>query len=237
VAFFPMLSEIQTPRTVRAGLALWISLAILPMVPVSSWQPASVPDLAFAVGLEVLVGALFALTIRMIFSAITLGAQWIDAEIGFQVAQQISPLSGSPNSPFGTMAVAASALSFFAFGYFENVLLLWARMFQSLPAPILTLRPEIGDVLLRLSSRIFVGALEIAIPIIILMFLVTIAIALMARVIQGVNIFVESYNIKLLIGMGALLVLAPLILALMRKQLDEIPGAWMALARAMKTTP
>lgn len=235
VAFFPMLSEVQSPRTVRVGLALWISLAILPTLPPSSWQPANVPDLALAVGLETVVGAFFAFAIRLVFSAILLGAQWIDSEIGFQVAQQINPLSGVPNSPFGSVAMVTSALLFWSLGFFENLLLLWARMFHSLPAPILTMPLEVGDTLLHLSARIFSGALEVAIPIVLVMFLVTLAIALMARAIQGVNLFVEAYNIKLAAGIGALVMTSPLILALMQKQLDGIPNAWMALARALKS--
>jgi len=235
IAFFPMFAEAQVPRAIRVSTILWISLAILPVLPPSTWQPATLPDLAIAVGMEAMLGALFALTARLIFSGVMLGAQWIDAEIGFQVVQQINPLSGTPNSPVGILLLITTSLMFWAFGYFEDMLLFWARIFHILPPPIVAFSPAVGETLVTLSSQIFFRALEILTPILVVMFLVTLAIGLMARAVQGVNIFVESYNIKLIIGMVTLVATAPILLALLHKHLEMIPESWMAILRALKT--
>jgi flagellar biosynthesis protein FliR len=236
IAFFPMFQEGQVPRSVRAGLAIWISLAMLPMLPPIAFQPESLPELLAAVGVEVVVGLVFALAIRLVFAAISLGTQWIDAEIGFQASQQISPLTGTPNSPFGILALAITAMLFWSLGFFENLLMFWAKMFQVLPPPISHIPLGLGETLIQLSSHIFVGGLQIAIPVIAIMYLVSLAIGFLARAIQGANIFVESFNIKLLVGLGFLIVISPLLLDLIRNQLGLIPEAWTALLKVFKSS-
>lgn len=234
VGFFPMLSDLQVPRTVRVGVSLWITLAILPTIPVTGFMPGSVPELLVAILLETVVGALFAFMIRLVFAGITMGVQWIDSDIGFQVAQQINPLAGTPSSPFGTMALVTAALIFWSFGIFEDLIFIWARIFHILPPPVGMIPLRVGDTVVEISARIFTSALEIAIPIVIIMFLVTLAIGLLARAVQGINIFFEAFTIKILVGMGVLILLAPLIMAIMEKQLKEIPELWTMLLHALK---
>jgi flagellar biosynthesis protein FliR len=235
VAFMPILSDSQIPRRLRVGVAVWLTLAIMPTVPPSSFQPTTVFELFMAVGMEAILGAIFAFTIRLLFVGIFLGAHWIDGEVGFQAAQQINPISGTPNSPFGTLVLVTSSLLFWSLGYFEQVIVFWARIFQLLPPPVLILPPAVGETLVTLSSQIFLRALEIVTPMLAIMFLVTLTIGLMARAVQGVNVFVESYNIKLMVGLVALVLNAPLILNLIIKQLDGIGDNWTLLTRALKT--
>jgi len=234
IAFFPMISESYIPRTIRIGIAVWISLAIFPLMPASAFEPTTVPELALAVGFEAAVGVLFAFAARFIFSGIMLGVQWIDAEVGFQVAQQINPLSGTPSSPVGTLILIVASLLFWSLGYFEDLLMLWVKIFQLLPPPITHLPTITGDAVILLSTQMFVRALEIATPVLVVMFMVTLAIALLARAIQGVSIFVESYNLKLLIGISSLVTLAPLMLTLLQKHLEAIPNSWAILVRALQ---
>lgn len=237
VAFFPMLQEAQIPRAIRAGIAIWLSLAILPMIPAVSYQPATLIDFAIGVGLETIVGVLFAITLRLIFSTVLLGAQWMDGEVGFQAAQQISPLTGTPNTPLGTIALVIATLLFWSLGFFEEMIVLWAKLFLLLPPPILAIPPAAGETLFKLSSQIFFGALQIATPILAIMFLVSIVIGLIARALQGASIFVESFNFKILVGMASLISLAPLLLLLIHKQLTLIPEWWTTLARSLVVKP
>jgi flagellar biosynthetic protein FliR len=233
VSFFPMLADLRIPRTVRIGLSLWLSLAIFPTLPATSFQPTSLPQLASAILIEILIGALFGLLIRIVFAGFSMGLQWIDSDIGFQVAQQINPLAGTPSSPFGSLALVIAALIFWSCGFFENLIFIWARIFKILPPPVGMIPLRVGDTIVDISSHIFTSALEIAIPTVVIMFLVTFAIGLIARAVQGINIFFETFTSKILIGMGVLILLSPLIVAIMQKQLKEIPELWMMLLRAL----
>jgi flagellar biosynthesis protein FliR len=237
VGFLPILSDGSVPKKIRIGLACWLSVAIVPTLPPSKYQPNSLLDLGVAIGLESLVGLLFAFITRILFAGIFLGAQWIDGEIGFQAAQQINPISGTPNSPFGTLMMVVTSLLFWCLGYFEDLIALWARIFQILPVPITGFSSLAGDALVKLTSQIFLRALEIVTPILTVMFLVTLTIGLMARAVQGVNIFVDSYNIKLLIGIGTLVTIAPLMLTLVQKQVGSMLDYWMVVLHALKGIP
>lgn len=237
IVFFPMLSELPVPRIVRVGIALWLTFAILPLLPASTFQPTTLPELAVAVAGEIIVGVLFAFAAKLIFAGITLGVQWIDAEVGFQVAQQINPLAGIPTSPVGTLTLIVASLLFWCLGYFENLLLVWAKIFQLIPPPVTSIPKITGDSIVLLSTQMFVRALEIATPVLVVMFMITLAIAMFARAIQGVSIFVESYNLKLILGMGAIITLSPLLITLLQKHLEAIPDSWGILVRAMQTTP
>jgi flagellar biosynthesis protein FliR len=236
VAFLPVLSDAQVPRRLRLGIAVWISLALMPIVPISGFNPTNLLDIVIALTMEAILGFLFAFTLRLVFAGIFLGSQWVDTEVGFQAAQQLNPISGVPNSPFGTLMLATSSLLFWVLGYFEEMLAFWARIFQLIPAPILSFSPRTGETLISLSSMIFLKALELVTPMLAIMFIVTLTIGLMSRAVQGVNIFVESYNIKLMVGILALVLNAPLMLTLVQKQLNGFPEAWTALVRSL-TTP
>lgn len=234
VAFLPMFGEAQVPKSVRAGLAIWVSLAIFPILPATTFRPLDVPDVALAVGMECVLGAIFAIVLRMILSSVMLGAQWIDSEIGFQAAQQINPLSGIPSSPVTTLVIVVASMIFWCCGYFEDMLMYWAKIFLLLPPPFLAISPFAGDTLVQISSQIFTGALQIAAPIMLIMFLVSVAVGLMARALQGINILVEGFNIKLLVGLISLVALTPLIIKLLQKQLSLLPNFWEAMVRVLR---
>ncbi len=234
VGFFPMFSDVQVPRLIRLGLAIWLSLVIMPTLPTSHFHPTNVPQLLGAMFLEGVLGATFAFAIRLVFATISLGTQWIDSEIGFQVAQQISPLSGTPNSPFGTIALVITALLFWCTGMFEELLRVWVQMFQILPPPVSSISLSMGDALITLSSHVFVGALQIATPVLLIMFLVSLSIGLLARALPGVNFFVESFNVKMVVGLSFLVMISPFLLSLIQHQLDRIPDTWLTFLRALK---
>ncbi|MDD2709683.1 MAG: flagellar biosynthetic protein FliR [Verrucomicrobiae bacterium] len=236
IAFFPMLSELRIPKAVRAGIALWTSLVITPLVPVSAFQPATIPDLTIALVLETFIGTLFAFVIRLIIAGIVTGVQWIDSEIGFQAAMQMNPLSGTPSSPFGTMALSIIALIFWSSGFFENLLVLWTRIFQILPPPITSISLETGTVLLTLSCHIFAGAIEIAAPIVALMFLLSLAMGLLARAVQGINIFFETFTLKILLGIPSIIILTPYLVNVMQQHLNLVPTHWQQLLHAIKAS-
>jgi flagellar biosynthesis protein FliR len=235
VAFFPIISESSVPRMVRFSLAVWLSLAMLPLVPVNAFVPATLSDLALAMGIECVIGALFAFVARFVFAGIMLGVHWIDAEIGFQAAQQINPLSGVPGSPIATLILVVVSLLFFCLGYFEQLIFQWGQIFKLLPPPVMYLPMETADVMVSLSSRLFVKALELATPILVVMFMVTLAIGLFARAIQGISIFVESYTLKILIGLSTLVAIAPLLIQLLRNNLDSIEDSWSLLIHVLRS--
>jgi flagellar biosynthesis protein FliR len=76
--------------------------------------------------------------------------------------------------------------------------------------------------LIKISSGIVMGGLMIAAPLIALMFFVTTAVGFLVRAVQGLNLFVESIGLRLLIGGAGLLIFLPLILNMARGQMERL---------------
>ncbi len=158
------------------------------------------PDLIVVMISEFIIGAGYGLVLRLIFSAVQFGGVLIDSELGYLYAQQVNPFVPISGGIFSRLFLLLAVLYFWLFDYFRVVIAALHQSFLLIPLGSLD-RPlfDIG-LLVRLSGALFAGGLTFAAPIMGLMFFVTITIGFLARTVQGISLFSETFILKIVVG-------------------------------------
>ncbi len=234
LAALPMFSEISVPTTFKALLVFWIAALLMFAVPPSSGiMPTGFFGLALLIGGELFLGIGIGVLIRYIFASIEFAGSLIDHEMGMMAAQQINPNFPITSGGFKSILGAMGMMLFLALDFLNVSLLAVRESFILLPPGTFYDASQAWPLFLRASAGIIVGGIMIAAPFIAISFFINVALGFLAKAVQGVNIFFESFTIRLIIGMGAMIVLLPLILLLVRFQLEKIIPLLSAYIRAL----
>jgi len=80
--------------------------------------------------------------------------------------------------------------------------------------------------MVRLCGELFAAGLIIAAPIAVLCFIVTMALGFLSRSVQQLNVFNESFTLRVVVGGSGIVIFLPLILELSRFGLERmLPAA------------
>jgi len=198
------------PVRVRVAIAVALSLVLTPMI-----EPDSVPlDTAGFVGalvVQILVGLGLGFIVLLMFSAVTAAGGLIDNMAGFTLAQMYDPSSGEQVSVFGRYYnTVAITLLFVSNGY----LLLVAgftKSFEAVPLEGLDLA-SFDKFLVDCLGQFMVAALEIAAPVIAVLFCTEIAMGLLARAAPQLQIFNLAFPIRIAVVLGLTALAIPLVI-------------------------
>ena len=218
----PGFTEINTPQLTRAGIIMWLSFLLLPLIGPIQAHLDTVPDLIVAAFIEFCIGAGYGFMLRLIFSAVQFGGVLLDSELGYTYAQQVNPYAATQSGVFSRLFLLLSILYFWIFDYFRIVI---AALHQSfLLIPLGSLDRPVFDVglFVKLGTALFAGGLTFAAPIIALMFFVNLSLGLLSRTVHGLQIFGEVFTLKIVVGLIGIFLLLPLFFLLMRVELEKI---------------
>jgi flagellar biosynthetic protein FliR len=185
------------PTSVKAVLAFALALPVAPRLKVDV-NGLTTGDLIGSVVLQVFTGTALGFVTYLLFAAVQAAGDLIDVQGGFTLAAAYDPLSSTQNSVFGKLTSQLGTLLLFAL----NGHLLLLRGFEA-SYDVIPLDGSIG--LERLSRVItagvgefFVSALEIAGPLLGVLFIVDVGLGLLARIAPALNVFSLMFPAKIL---------------------------------------
>ncbi|MEZ5649179.1 MAG: flagellar biosynthetic protein FliR [Burkholderiaceae bacterium] len=197
----PVLSQRSTPVRVRVGLAAAIALVVLPGI----GSPLATADLSLipAIAHEVVIGLLLGFIARVIFTAFELAGEAIGLQMGLSFAGFFDPQSGASN-PVSRLLNLIALTGFVSLN--GHVLLISAIISSFEVLPIgggwNWLSPELVR---ETGVAMFTLSLNIALPFILLILLLNLALGIMSRVAPQFSVF--SVGFPITIGAGLLLML------------------------------
>ncbi len=144
------------------------------------------------------------------------GGELLGFQMGFTMINFADPLTGNQTGIAGYFLWMTSLLTFLAMDGHLYMIRGFAASFSILPPGALFLGENILWELLALSAQIFVIALKIAAPVMVALFMVEVALGLVARTSPQVHIMEFGFPIK--IGVGFFFV--GLLLVIMSNQIE-----------------
>lgn len=195
--FQPILGSLSIPSMVRVLLVIGLAAAVTPLVALPGNAPDTPLGLALALGVEVALGALLGLAVRVCFLALELAGQLIAQESGLAFAQVVDPTSGGEQDVLSMVYVQLGAVVFMIVGGHRVVLAACLDTFQAIP--LLSAPAIVDSGVWILLDALRVGgevALRIAAPVILTLFLVNITLGFIGRVLPQLNITVLGFSIK-----------------------------------------
>ncbi len=230
--FSPIYSQAGLPLMIKIGLALVISFAVFPVI--SNSQPV-LPDnminFIIIVFKELAVGFLIGYVATLAFAAFVMGGGLISSEMGLTMAELVDPLTGDRVSPIAQLLQIVALILFFAINghhWLINALIL---SYKTVP---LTGFIEMGSSvskIMDLFNGLFIAAIKIAAPIMIVLGLTVVVAGFLARSTPEINIFLIIFPMKILVGFLLLAIMFPFItrsiqylLDLLRKDIFSVVG-------------
>ncbi|MDO5484143.1 MAG: flagellar biosynthetic protein FliR [Desulfovibrionaceae bacterium] len=206
----PIFSTNNIPTAVKAAVTLVFSLGVWPHL---SLPGTALPAHPFDLGLmllgEVVLGLILGMIVNFLFMGIQAGGELLGFQMGFTMINFADPMTGNQTGATAFFLWMVSLLAFLSLDGHLYMIKGFAASFQLVPPGGLL----IGDVLLwqvlHLAAQLFVLALKIAAPVMVALFMVEVALALVARISPQVHIMEFGFPIKIGVGfffVGLLLV-------------------------------
>lgn len=208
----PFFGSLSIPIRVKAGLALFISLLIFPVV--NQYIP-SVPEelnkYFFLTVSEVIIGIIIGFLCTLVMSAFQISGEFYSVQMGFGFVNTVDPLSQVEQPIIGQLIGFFALIIFLIIGGHHLMLIAIFNSYEAVPVFSLTAANLISAKIVEVFCGMFMIAMKIAMPIMGVLFLVTLALGLLARVAPMMNIMVLGWGITIIMGIITLMFVLPML--------------------------
>ncbi|MEI9998720.1 MAG: flagellar biosynthetic protein FliR [Verrucomicrobiota bacterium] len=176
--------------------------------------------------MEFLFGLGLGLTTRLVLSALQAGGALMDNDLSLSAAQQLAPSAGISGGVMGRIMMILGLALFWMSDYLSALIVGIRESFRVLPLGGVGVSQASLDLMVRLTGEVFAAGLIIAAPIAVLCFIVTMALGFLSRSVHQLNIFAESFTLRVTVGGAGIVLFLPLLLDLSRFGLERmLPAA------------
>lgn len=220
VMLAPVFGSQMVSATLKAFLSLTLAALFWPMVAAPGTPlPGDWASFGLAAAQELGLGLLIGFAAAAIFAGVQFGGYLVDQELGILQANILDPLSNEQISIFGQYKVFLATAVYLLIDGHHLLIDAVARSFRSLPLTGIRFSQGAGELLTGdLLRDVFRMGVEIAAPALVTLFLVTIAMAFMARTAPEMNLFALGFSLRLVVGFGVLLAGTGLFVAIFKSR-------------------
>jgi len=208
----PPFNSRLVPARVKAIVSVGIALPLAPMLVDSAPSTADTGRFLGAVLEQVVVGASLGFITALFFAAVQAAGSMIDLFGGFSVAFAFDPFANSGTAVFGRFYnILATALLFATDGY-AMILRGFTTSYKALPLNGVFSFETFSRLLTDGIGQMFLAAIQIAGPLVAVLFCTDVALGLLTRVAPGLNVFSLAFPVKVLLTIavaGTAIVLLP----------------------------
>jgi len=184
---------------IRVLLAALLTLMVYPLVDWPIIDPYSAAGLREIFN-QVLIGTVMGMILQIVNGALVVGGQAVSGAMGLGMANMVDPNMG--NVPvISQFFIICSTLIFMGMGGHVLVISLILESFRSLPIGQMLAPDMLMAVLLQWSTMMFLGALLLALPIMVSLLFVNIGVGVITRAAPALNIFAVGFPAMILVGM------------------------------------
>jgi flagellar biosynthetic protein FliR len=196
LALAPPFNSRLIPGTVKVLLSIGLTLPLFPYLrgTVPSLETSS---LIFSVALQIFIGAALGFIVAMLFAALQAAGDMLDLFGGFTLATAYDPLSFNQSSVFGRFYNLVAITILFATQGHLLILRGFLQSFRTMPLNVSFGLDTFSRLLLKGIAELFLSALQIAGPLIAVLFLTDVAFGLLNRVAPALNAFQLGFPAKI----------------------------------------
>ncbi|MET0658641.1 MAG: flagellar biosynthetic protein FliR [Steroidobacteraceae bacterium] len=200
----PVLGPAQIPPVAKIVLVLTLSAMLVSYLPATTLNVDwGVAGLAVAAAGEAFVGAAFAFGFIVAYAATHFAGRVLDIQMGFGAANVLNPTTQTSSPLIGSVLGMVAVAVFLSLNGHHVLIKALALSTQSAP---------IGDAwthvdlvaLMRHSTLLFSFGLALSAPVMFALLLADVAMAVFARSMPQLNVFVLSFAVKIVMGLTGL---------------------------------
>jgi flagellar biosynthetic protein FliR len=222
-AVAPILGHRSLPVAHRAGLAVLLALLLTPVVGRAPVDGADGLGLGLAIAGEILIGVVIGAVAALVIAAVQAAGELIGFQMGLGMGAVYDPALGGQATVFTRFYETLALLLFLAVDGHHALFAALAGSFQRMqPGAALAAQPLAAG-MAALGAKVVRAGLELAAPLVGILFVVNAVMGLFARVSPQMNVF----SLVMPVAMGAALVAAVAVL----------PATLTAIARLYAEVP
>ncbi len=221
LATAPVLGGRVVPVRIRVVLMVLLTMVIAPLLPAAPYLETFKAEWWLEVGQQLLIGIAMGFVLMIVFEAVVLAGELISYGMGLSFAQLVDPLRGAGTPVVGQLLMVMATLLFLSVGGHLRLIEALAVSFQTLPVGGAGLDAEAFSMLARWGSNLFVGGVQIALPVMIALLLVNLAFGVMSRSAPALSALSVGFPIALGAGLVLLSYSLPTLAAVLNHMLDQ----------------
>ncbi|MEM7168391.1 MAG: flagellar biosynthetic protein FliR [Planctomycetota bacterium] len=214
----PLFSNQSFPMTLRVWFAFMLAAVMFPIA--WNYLPSGAllaklqhPWLSIlAVGGEFAIGWIIGWAASVMIWAAQLAGHLVGQEIGMSIGEVFDPISQTQSSALSQLFFTFALLLFVILGGHHLVVMSVSQSFEAAPIGTFPIGAGTGKFLAQeLGSDLWVMGVKTALPTMFALIFVTVAMAILARTVPEMNIFMIGFTLRIIFGLLALIVVLPFV--------------------------
>lgn len=203
----PIFGRRNIPTTVKAGFIFVLTLAVYSVSVESAFETSSTFEFGFLLIKEFAAGYVIGYVMELFFFAITFSGYIIDFQLGLSMATVYDPQSNAQVAVTGSILQNWFLLLFFAVDGHLALMKILITSAEIVPYGGIIFTGGLGTRIAEIFLQCVELGMRLALPIIAAEFLVQVGIGIMNKMIPQISIFVINIQLKLIVGLGLLIIL------------------------------
>ncbi len=205
----PVFGDRSVPVKVRIALGFLLTMVITPLLPAQSLGGEHwLIYVGYALR-EGMVGLLLGFVARVLFWGVQYAGQIISFQMGFAVATVIDPEWGQSVTIISRFQNLVALMFLLAIDGHYMFLAAFKRSFDLVPVGHAALTGRLAELLISVTAGVFLIGVKIAAPVMLALLLTNVAMALVARTVPQMNIFIIAFPISIAVGFFVLIIGMP----------------------------
>ncbi|WP_028471197.1 flagellar biosynthetic protein FliR [Neptunomonas japonica] len=197
----PMIGTQLVPMRIRLGLALAMTVVLLPVLPV----PPVADGLSFQtyilIAQQIVIGAILGFALHIMFQIFAVGGQLIANQMGLGFASMTDPVNGVSVVVLGQFYLMLTMLMFLAMNGHLVMLNVVTQSFDILPVTVVNFSAiKFMDIALA-GTWMFSGALLMSLPAVTSLLVINLSFGIMTKAAPQLNIFAIGFPFTMVMGL------------------------------------
>ena len=224
----PNLAASKIPPRIMVMLVLAMSVGLLAVANVQLIEINNSMSLIRAAFSELLLGALLAFGMVAMFAAFLLGGRIVDFQMGFGIASLLDPATHTEAPVMGTILNLLAVMVFYAMDLHHYLIRGLAFSIEMIPPGTWVGDFDMAAVISHFGAM-FTFAIAVVVPVILSIFLLDLGMAVMARTMPQVNVFIVSMPLKIFTGLTVFALTLYSLPSIMKKIFETMYLFWQAV--------
>jgi flagellar biosynthetic protein FliR len=221
----PLWSMAGMPQSIRAAVAVVLSVILLPLVAAVEPLPDDMMAMSVILAGETVLGIAIGLTGAVVLHAVTVAGEVTSLQMGLSLGQALGSLPEGATVGVGQLQ-----------GYFALTIYLslggHLTLYEGLAASLRAVPPGQaaagllgGREVVELAATVFSGGIRTAAPIIVALLLANLALAILGKAVPQLNVMLVSFPITIAVGLIMLGASLPFLAAHLSRTVEALPGS------------
>jgi flagellar biosynthetic protein FliR len=228
----PTFGGAYIPTQVRIGLAILLAFTLAPVVNV----PASVTEVAlFLIVLrELAIGLALGLAVRALISGAEMAGHISGYQLGFSYGSIVDPQSGVRNNMLASLYGNLALLTFFATNGHHQLIRAMGASYTMMPIGPGHVDGSLAAIVTEMLGAVFIVGIRLALPVIVVMLFVELAMGLVSRAAPAINLMVGGMPLRVLVGLIVIASVIPILPSIVGRLTGTTVELGLRAARAFR---